>query len=72
MTLKKKIVKPRQIAMYILRKDLKCSFPFIGRKLGGRDHTTVMHSCDKIEKEIISDDNLKEEIELIKQFISSL
>ncbi len=69
---KKEIVKPRQIAMYILRKDLKCSFPFIGRKLGGRDHTTVMHSCDKIEKEVNNDENLKEEIELIKQFISSL
>ncbi len=69
---KKEIVKPRQIAMYILRKDLKCSFPFIGRKLGGRDHTTVMHSCDKIEKEVNNNENLKEEIELIKQFISSL
>ena len=69
---KKEIVKPRQIAMYILRKDLKCSFPFIGIKLGGKDHTTVMHSCDKIEKEIINNENLKEEIELIKQFISSL
>ena len=69
---KKEIVKPRQIAMYILRKDLKCSFPFIGIKFGGKDHTTVMHSCDKIEKEIINNENLKEEIELIKQFISSL
>lgn len=69
---KKEIVRPRQIAMYILRKDLKCSFPFIGRKLGGRDHTTVMHSCDKIEKEVVNNENLKEEIELIKQFISSL
>ncbi len=69
---KKEIVRPRQIAMYILRNDLKCSFPFIGRKLGGRDHTTVMHSCDKIEKELKNNENLKEEIELIKQFISSL
>ncbi len=69
---KKEIVRPRQIAMYILRKELKCSFPFIGRKLGGRDHTTAMHSCEKIEKEIKNSENLKEEIELIKQFISSL
>ncbi len=69
---KKEIVRPRQIAMYIMRTDLKCSFPFIGRKLGGRDHTTVMHSCDKIENEIKNNENLKEEIELIKQFISSL
>ena len=69
---KKEIVKPRQIAMYILRKDLKCSFPFIGQKLGERDHTTAMHSCDKIGKEITNNENLKEEIELIKQFISGL
>ncbi len=69
---KKEIVRPRQITMYILREDLKCSYPFIGRKLGGKDHTTVIHSCEKIKKEIEKDINLKEEIELIRQFILSL
>ncbi|MBZ1356641.1 MAG: chromosomal replication initiator protein DnaA [Candidatus Nealsonbacteria bacterium] len=69
---KKEIVRPRQITMYLLRKELSCSFPFIGRKLGGKDHTTVIHSCDKIEKEIKNNETLKEEIELIKQFILSL
>ncbi len=69
---KKEIVKPRQITMYLLREELKCSYPFIGRKLGGKDHTTVIHSCEKIKKELKQDENLKEEIELIKQFIISL
>ncbi len=69
---KKEIVEPRQVAMYLLREDLKCSFPFIGRKLGGKDHTTVMHSCEKIKNKIKDDENLREEIELIRQFILSL
>ena len=68
---KKEVVRSRQIAMYIMRKELKCSFPFIGQRLGGRDHTTVMHSVDKIEKEMKNNENLKEEIELIKQHILS-
>ena len=69
---KKEIVKPRQITMYLLREELKCSYPFIGRQLGGKDHTTVIHSCEKINKEIKESENLKEEIELIKQYIDSI
>jgi chromosomal replication initiator protein len=69
---KKEIVRPRQITMYLLREDLKCSYPFIGRQLGGKDHTTVIHSCGKINKEIEKNQNLKEEIELIRQYISSI
>ncbi|GAH92046.1 unnamed protein product, partial [marine sediment metagenome] len=45
---KKEIVKPRQVAMYLLREDLKSSYPFIGRKLGGKDHTTAIHSYGKL------------------------
>ena len=45
---KKDVVKPRQIAMYLMRQELKNSFPFIGEKFGGRDHTTAIHSCEKI------------------------
>jgi len=66
---KKEIVKPRQVAMYILREELKFSFPFIGKKFGGKDHTTAIHSYNKISKEIQLDENLKEEIELIKEQI---
>ncbi len=64
---KKEIVKPRQIAMYLLRKELKASFPFIGRKLGGKDHTTAIHAYEKISKAVKKDEGLSEEIELIKQ-----
>ena len=69
---KREIVKPRQVAMFLLREDLKCSFPFIGQKLGGKDHTTAIHSCGKINREIENNNDLKEEIELIRQVISGL
>lgn len=68
---KREVVKPRQIAMYLLREDLKCSFPFIGQKLGGKDHTTAIHSYEKINKEAEQNENLKEEIELIRQIMTS-
>lgn len=64
---KKEIVRPRQIAMYLLRETLKCSYPFIGRKFGGKDHTTALHAFEKIKEEIKEKENLEEEINLIKQ-----
>lgn len=64
---KKEIVRPRQIAMYLLREDLKSSFPFIGRKLGGKDHTTAIHSYKKIVLEVAKDKKLEEEIQLIRE-----
>jgi len=69
---KKEIVKPRQVVMYLLREDLSFSFPFIGKKLGGKDHTTAIHSCKKIEEELKTNTGLREEIELIRQFINAL
>ena len=66
---KKEIVRPRQIAMYFLRKELKSSFPFIGKKFGGKDHTTAIHAYKKIAKEIETNENLTEEISLIKEQI---
>ncbi len=66
---KKEIVRPRQIAMYLLRKELKHSYPFIGRKFGGKDHTTAIHSCEKIQKELKTNDSLLEELNIIKQKI---
>jgi len=68
---KKEIVKPRQVAMFLLREELKCSFPFIGRKFGGKDHTTAIHSCGKIVKELEKNEALNDEIGLIKQRIYS-
>jgi chromosomal replication initiator protein len=62
---KKEYVKPRQIAMYISRKELASSFPTIGEFYGGRDHTTVMHGVEKIENLVAQTENLKQEVELI-------
>lgn len=66
---KKEIVKPRQVAMFLLRKELKDSFPSIGRKFSGKDHTTAIHSYKKILLEIQKDKKLEEEITLIKEQI---
>jgi len=55
--------------MYLLREELKSSFPFIGRKFGGKDHTTAIYACEKISKEIENNNKFKEEFELIKQLI---
>ena len=65
-TRKKEIIKPRQIIMYILREDFNISYPAIGEKLGGRDHTTVMHSCEKIKNDMRVDDLLIQEINQLR------
>ncbi len=66
---KKEVVKPRQLAMYILRVEMSCSYPFIGKKFGGRDHTTAIYACEKITRELEKDEQLVEELELIKERI---
>ncbi|MFA6427264.1 MAG: chromosomal replication initiator protein DnaA [Candidatus Magasanikbacteria bacterium] len=63
----KRLAFPRQIIMYLLREELKLSYPSIGDELGGRDHTTAMHAHTKISLEIENDLKLKQDIELIKQ-----
>ena len=68
-TRRKEVIKPRQIIMYILREDFSISYPSIGEKLGGRDHTTVIHSCEKIKKEIKVDTLLLKEIQEIRSII---
>jgi len=68
-TRRKEIVKPRQLIMYILREDFKVSYPGIGQKLGGRDHTTVIHSCEKIKRELENDTDLEEEISQIRMLL---
>lgn len=69
-TRRKEVIKPRQIIMYILRQDFNISYPSIGDKLGGRDHTTVIHSCEKIKRDIKSDNSLIKEIQQIRSMIS--
>ncbi|MBB4275194.1 chromosomal replication initiator protein [Rhizobium mongolense] len=64
------IVKPRQIAMYLSKTLTPRSFPEIGRRFGGRDHTTVLHAVRKIEELIAGDTKLSHEIELLKRLIN--
>ena len=66
---KQEIVKPRQVLMYILREYFDYSLSNIGQKLGGRDHTTVIHACDKIKTELVSNQVLFEEINQIKSML---
>ena len=68
-TRKKEIVKPRQLIMYILREDFGVSYPSIGEKLGGRDHTTVIHSCEKIKNDLKKDPNLGKELDQIRALL---
>lgn len=58
---------PRQIAMYLLREEAKCSFPAIGTHLGGRDHTTAMHACTKISSLMKSNEQLKRDLGLLRE-----
>jgi chromosomal replication initiator protein len=66
---RREVVRPRQVIMYILREDFSVSYPTIGTKLGGRDHTTVIHSCEKVKREIISDTELAKEIQDIRTLL---
>lgn len=68
-TRKKEVVRPRQVIMYILREDFAISYPSIGEKLGGRDHTTVIHSCEKVKNEIKTDPVLDQEINHVRTLI---
>jgi chromosomal replication initiator protein len=65
-TRRKEIVRARQLIMYILREDFNISYPLIGQKLGGKDHTTVIHSCLKIKNDLREDQKLVRDIETIR------
>lgn len=66
-TRRKEVVRPRQVAMYLLREDFNGSYPYIGQKFGGRDHTTAIHACAKITRDSKKDERLKEELKLIRE-----
>ncbi len=68
-TRRKEVVKPRQLVMYILREDCSVSYPLIGQRLGGRDHTTVIHSCEKIKHELLDNPGLLQEINQIRALL---
>ena len=65
-TRRKEIVKARQVVMYILREDFNISYPLIGQKLGGKDHTTVIHSHLKIKTDLKNDSSLVQELEQLR------
>jgi chromosomal replication initiator protein len=68
----KEIVVPRQITMYLMRHEMNLSFPKIAAAVGGRDHTTAMHSVTKIEKQIDADDNLRGDVQAIRERLNAV
>jgi chromosomal replication initiator protein len=65
----KAIVMPRQIAMFLMRAETDVSLLRIGAELGGRDHSTVLHACDKITREVANNDDLRREIAAVRELI---
>jgi chromosomal replication initiator protein len=65
----REVVRPRQIAMYLAKSLTSRSLPEIGRRFGGRDHTTVLHSVRKVEQLMKDDGDLQQEIELLKRML---
>jgi chromosomal replication initiator protein len=63
----KHIVVPRQVAMYLMRQETEASLMEIGQALGGRDHSTVLHGCEKINREVNEDSTLRKEVLAIRQ-----
>jgi chromosomal replication initiator protein len=65
------VARPRQVAMYLAKQLTPRSLPEIGRKFGGRDHTTVLHAVKKIEELIACDISLAEDVELLRRMLQS-
>jgi chromosomal replication initiator protein len=68
----KEIVVPRQVCMYLMRHEIGLSYPKIAGAVGGRDHTTAMHSVTKIEKQLEGDDSLRGEVQALRERLNSL
>jgi len=63
------VARPRQIAMYLAKQLTARSLPEIGRKFGGRDHTTVMHAVRKVEELKATDNGFSEDVELLRRML---
>lgn len=61
------LVLPRQIAMFLLRRELGLSFPKIGQEMGGKDHTTIMHGVGRVERELAKSDQMQEELSTLRE-----
>lgn len=66
---KKELVTPRQIAMFLMREEISASFPAIGNEVGGRDHTTAIHACNKINEDLKHNQKLKQQLLSIRQLL---
>ncbi len=66
----RRVARPRQVAMYLARKLTTRSLPEIGRRFGGRDHTTVLHACRRVEALCIEDPLFKQEVDFLSQMLS--
>ena len=65
----RRVARPRQVAMYLSRKLTSRSLPEIGRRFGGRDHTTVLHACRRIEALIDEDPLFRQEVDFLSQML---
>jgi chromosomal replication initiator protein len=68
----RRIARPRQVAMYLARVLTLRSLPEIGRRFGGRDHTTVLHACRRIEALCVEDPVLKQEVDFLRDVLGKL
>ncbi len=66
----RRVARPRQVAMYLARKLTTRSLPEIGRRFGGRDHTTVLHACRRIEALCDEDPTFKQEVDFLSQMLT--
>jgi chromosomal replication initiator protein len=66
----RRVARPRQVAMYLARKLTSRSLPEIGRRFGGRDHTTVLHACRRIEALCGEDPTFKQEVDFLSQMLT--
>jgi chromosomal replication initiator protein len=65
------VARPRQVAMYLAKQLTSRSLPEIGRKFGGRDHTTVMHAVRRIDELRQSDNTMSEDIDLLRRMLEA-
>ena len=68
---KKDVARARHVAMYLLKKETHLGFAAIGRLLGGRDHSTILHGCARISSKLDSDTELRRDVMNIRQTIAS-
>jgi chromosomal replication initiator protein len=66
----RRVARPRQVAMYLSRKLTTRSLPEIGRRFGGRDHTTVLHACRRVEALCQEDSMFRQEVDFLSQMLS--